>query len=123
MTESGDLLQIFKSFGFGSATASYQVEGAWNEDGKGENIWDWWSHMKPEETGTGRCKISNCETGDIACDSYHNIDRDVQSAKDLNLQQYRFSLSWARILPTGYGSCDKITHDFRIENESPRENP
>jgi len=46
LTESGHLLQIFKSFGFGSATASYQVEGAWNEDGKGENIWDWWSHMK-----------------------------------------------------------------------------
>ena len=69
------------------------------------------SRTKPEETGTGRCKISNCETGDIACDSYHNIERDVQSAKDLNLQQYRFSLSWARILPTGYGSSDKIKYD------------
>ena len=69
------------------------------------------SHSKPDETGTGRCKISNCETGDIACDSYHNIERDVQSAKDLNLQQYRFSLSWARILPTGNGSSEKIKYD------------
>ena len=91
-----------EAFGFGTATAAYQIEGAYNEDGKGLNIWDEWSNREPNDLG--RCGIARCETGNIACDSYHNVDRDVDYVKSLNLDQYRFSLSWARLLPSGYVS-------------------
>ncbi|XP_052747121.1 lactase/phlorizin hydrolase [Bicyclus anynana] len=84
---------------FGTATASYQVEGAWNEDGKSENIWDRLSHSEP-------CAIKNCDTGDIADDSYHQYERDVEMMRELGLDFYRFSLSWSRILPTSFP--DKI---------------
>ncbi|XP_049837068.1 myrosinase 1-like isoform X1 [Schistocerca gregaria] len=80
-------------FLFGAATAAYQIEGAWNEDGKGENIQDYLFHNHPEYT-TG-------DTGDVACDSYHKYKEDVQMLKALNANVYRFSISWARVLPTG----------------------
>ncbi|CAH2240555.1 jg21029 [Pararge aegeria aegeria] len=84
---------------FGTATASYQVEGAWNEDGKSESIWDRVTHTKP-------CPIQNCDTGDIANDSYHQYKRDVAMMRELGVDFYRFSLSWTRILSTGFP--DKI---------------
>ncbi|XP_047004144.1 myrosinase 1-like isoform X2 [Schistocerca americana] len=81
------------NFMFGAATAAYQIEGAWNEDGKGESIQDYFFHNYPEYT-TG-------DTGDVACDSYHRYQEDVQMLKALNADVYRFSISWPRVLPTG----------------------
>ena len=86
-------------FLWGTATASYQIEGAWNKDGKGESIWDMVSH-KPG-------KIRNGETGDIACDHYYRYKEDVHLMKEINLKAYRFSISWPRIFPSGRGETNE----------------
>ncbi len=93
-----------KDFLWGAATASYQVEGAWNEDGKGESIWDRFSHTP------GRVK--NGDTGDVACDHYHRWQEDLAIMKDLGLQTYRLSISWPRILPNGRGKVNQAGLDF-----------
>ncbi|XP_048000843.1 myrosinase 1-like [Leguminivora glycinivorella] len=84
-----------EGFKFGAATASYQVEGAWNVSDKGENIWDRFVHSRPEA-------ISDRSTGDVACDSYHRWQEDIQLLVDMNVDFYRFSISWSRLLPTGF---------------------
>ncbi|CAH1111465.1 unnamed protein product [Psylliodes chrysocephalus] len=84
-------------FRIGLATSAYQVEGGWNEDGKGENIWDRSVHSIPSP-------IFNKETGDIACDSYHKYKEDIRLLKNMGVDHYRFSISWSRILPTGYAN-------------------
>ena len=85
-----------QEFLWGAATASYQVEGAWNEDGKGESIWDRFTHTPG--------KVRGGVSGDVACDQYHLYPQDIALAKQLNLKSYRFSISWPRIQPTGVGA-------------------
>jgi beta-glucosidase len=82
-------------FLWGMATSCYQVEGAWNIDGKGESIWDRFSHTVG--------KIKGGATGDVACDQYHLYPQDIALLKQLNQKSYRFSISWPRIQPTGAG--------------------
>jgi beta-glucosidase len=71
-----------KDFLWGTATAAFQMEGAWNEDGKGESIWDRFSHTQG--------KIRGGATADVACDDYHRFKEDNGIVKQLNLQSYRF---------------------------------
>ena len=92
------------NFLWGAATASYQIEGAWNEDGKGESIWDRFSHT------TG--KISDKSNGDVACDHYHRYPEDIALMRRLGLKAYRFSVSWPRIFPSGFGQVNLAGLDF-----------
>jgi beta-glucosidase len=92
------LLTFPKEFLWGAATAAYQIEGAWNADGKGENVWDRFTHRK--------FTIRNADTGDTACDHYHRMPKDVALMKSLGLRSYRFSVSWSRVLPEGKGKVN-----------------
>ncbi len=92
-----------KNFIWGTATASYQIEGAVAEDGRGQSIWDTFSHA-PE-------KIKNNENGDIACDHYHRLDEDLNLFAKL-VPNYRFSIAWPRILPNGTGQINQKGVDF-----------
>jgi beta-glucosidase len=91
-------------FAWGTATAAYQIEGAATEDGKGESIWDRFSHTPG--------MIDDGANGDIACDSYHRWPGDVDLMAQLNLNAYRFSLAWTRILPDGYGRVNQAGLDY-----------
>ena len=91
-------------FRFGTSTASYQIEGAWNEDGKGPSIWDTFTHTDG--------KVIDRSTGDVACDHYHRVDEDVTLMKALGTSGYRFSISWPRIQPTGRGPANAAGLDF-----------
>jgi beta-glucosidase len=82
-------------FLWGSATASYQVEGAVAEDGRGKTIWDTFSHTAG--------KTHNGDTGDVATDSYHRYAEDIALMKELGLETCRFSVAWSRIFPDGAG--------------------
>lgn len=93
-----------KGFFWGAATASYQIEGAWNEDGKGESIWDRFTHTPG--------KVKDGSTGDTACDSYHRWREDIALARAMNLNSYRFSLSWPRIQPAGSGATNAKGIDY-----------
>jgi beta-glucosidase len=97
-------LRFPDGFHWGVATASYQIEGAWDVDGKGESIWDRFAHT------SGR--IRNGDTGDVACDSYHRWDEDVALLRDMNLTSYRFSIAWPRIQPTGSGPVNRRGLDY-----------
>jgi beta-glucosidase len=93
-----------EGFRWGAATASYQIEGAWNEDDKGESIWDRFAHT-PGKVRTG-------DTGDRACDSYHRVEEDVALLRAMNLGSYRFSISWPRIQPSGRGPANAKGLDY-----------
>jgi len=97
-------IQFPEGFLWGTATASYQIEGAWNEDGKGESVWDRFAHASGQ--------VKNGETGDVACDHYHRFREDVALMKSLKLGSYRFSIAWPRIQPTGKGTPNRKGIDF-----------
>lgn len=93
-----------EDFCWGAATSSYQIEGAWNEDGRGESIWDRFSRIPG--------KVTNGDNGDIACDHYHRFQEDVALMAELGLDAYRFSIAWPRILPEGKGKVNQKGLDF-----------
>ena len=82
-----------RDFKWGTATSSYQIEGAPTAGGKGPSVWDTFSHIEG--------KINNGDTGDTACDHYHLWRNDIELLKNLGVNAYRFSISWPRIFPTG----------------------
>ena len=96
--------QFPKEFIWGAATASYQIEGAWNEDGKGESIWDRFSHTPGN--------VRDGDTGDVACDHYHRWREDIALMKEMGLKAYRFSIAWPRIIPNGIGQVNQAGIDF-----------
>eukprot|EP00008_Paramoeba_atlantica_P013125 CAMPEP_0201476092 /NCGR_PEP_ID=MMETSP0151_2-20130828/1377_1 /ASSEMBLY_ACC=CAM_ASM_000257 /TAXON_ID=200890 /ORGANISM="Paramoeba atlantica, Strain 621/1 / CCAP 1560/9" /LENGTH=497 /DNA_ID=CAMNT_0047856373 /DNA_START=96 /DNA_END=1589 /DNA_ORIENTATION=+ len=82
-----------RNFVFGVATAAYQIEGAVDQDGRGPTTWDKFSHTEG--------KVSNGDNGDVADDHYHRVAEDIELMKSLGIKNYRFSLAWSRIMPTG----------------------
>ena len=87
-------------FVWGTATASYQIEGGVRDDGRGESIWDRFSHTPG--------KVHAGDTGDVACDHYHRWSEDVALMADLGVNAYRFSVAWPRILPAGTGQVNEL---------------
>ena len=96
---------------WGAATAAYQIEGAVREGGRGQSIWDVFSHT----AGT----IANGDTGDIACDHFHRYPEDIALMRELGLGGYRFSIAWPRIFPTGSGrpNADGLDYYRRLVDE------
>lgn len=92
-------MSFCKDFLWGAASAAAQVEGAWNEDGRGESIWDTLVHQGGH--------VKHGETADIACDHYHRWREDVAIMKEIGLKSYRFSISWSRVLPEGTGRVNE----------------
>ena len=93
-----------KDFWWGVATAAYQVEGAWNEDGKGESVWDRFTHTPS--------MIKAAATGDIACDAYHRYAGDLELMHQLGIRSYRFSVAWPRVKPAGSGATNQKGLDY-----------
>ncbi|XP_069329291.1 lactase/phlorizin hydrolase [Eulemur rufifrons] len=84
-------------FLWGVSSSAYQIEGAWDADGKGPSIWDNFTHSPGSN-------VKENATGDVACDSYNQLDADLNMLRALKVKAYRFSLSWSRIFPTGRNS-------------------
>lgn len=92
------------TFEFGVATSAFQIEGAWNEDGKSPSIWDTFSQTPGNTRGD--------MPGNIACDHYHRYPEDIALMKELGIDSYRFSLSWSRLIPDGVGGVNQKGVDF-----------
>jgi len=92
-------MSFSKDFIWGAATASFQIEGAWDEDGKSPSIWDEFCEIDG--------KIADKSSGKTACDHYHRMKDDVKLMKEVGLKAYRFSISWPRILPKGTGEVNQ----------------
>ncbi|MFN8450980.1 MAG: GH1 family beta-glucosidase [Anaerolineae bacterium] len=97
-------LKFPQDFTWGTATASYQIEGAANEDGRGASIWDTFSHTPG--------KVHNGDTGDVADDHYHRWKTDIELMKRLNISAYRLSIAWPRIFPQGRGIVNEAGIEF-----------
>ncbi|KAK1149691.1 hypothetical protein N8T08_005244 [Aspergillus melleus] len=95
-------LPLPPDFVWGGTTASYQVEGAVTQDGRGPSIWDTFTHLEPSRT--------NNENGDIACDHYNRVSEDVDLMTSFGVDVYRFSISWSRIIPHG-GRNDSVNDE------------
>ena len=93
-----------EGFEWGTASASYQIEGAWNEDGKSENIWDRFCRSPGN--------IEDNSSGDVACDFYHRFEEDIKIVKQLGIKVYRLSILWSRIIPEGTGNINEAGIDF-----------
>ena len=91
-------------FVWGAATASYQVEGGVADDGRGASCWDVFVRIPGA--------IHNGDTGDVACDSYHRLDEDLDLVARIGLGSYRFSVSWPRVLPSGSGTVNQKGLDY-----------
>ncbi|NNC93713.1 MAG: beta-glucosidase [Acidimicrobiia bacterium] len=98
------MLRFPNRFTWGVATASYQIEGAVDEGGRGPSIWDTFSHTPG--------KVHQGDTGDIACDHYHRWQEDIGLMVDLGVDAYRFSIAWPRVLPGGRGPLNAAGLDF-----------
>ena len=96
--ETFPLPRFPSDFRWGVATSSYQIEGAAAQDGRGPSIWDTFSKTPG--------KVVNGDTGDVACDHYNRWREDIQLMERLNLQAYRFSVSWSRVMPEGRGAIN-----------------
>ena len=93
---SSQLTKLFPAdFVWGAATASYQIEGASSEDGRGESVWDRFCATPG--------KVRNGDTGAVACDFYHRYSDDIALMRELGLDAFRFSVAWPRVLPGGQG--------------------
>jgi beta-glucosidase len=97
-------IQFPDGFAWGTATASYQIEGAVDEDGRSPSIWDTFSHTPG--------KIQDGDTGDVADDHYHRYEEDVELMADLGVGWYRFSIAWPRVQPDGRGAINEAGIDF-----------
>lgn len=98
------IVRFPENFVWGAATASYQIEGAYDEDGKGESIWDRFSRTP--------AKVQDGDRGGIACDFYHRYQDDIKLMKAISLNAYRFSIAWSRIFPQGKGQINQRGLDF-----------
>ena len=92
-------IKFGKDFVWGVATAAFQIEGAYNSDGKGLSVWDVFSHREG--------KIKDSTDADVACDSYNRVEEDVKLLADLGVNAYRFSVAWSRVLPDGVGKINE----------------
>lgn len=97
-------MAIPKDFLWGTATASYQIEGGGLTEGRGESIWDRFSHTPG--------KVKNGDTGDVACDHLHRYKEDVALMSDIGINAYRFSIAWPRVIPQGTGATNEAGLDF-----------
>lgn len=93
-----------KDFVWGCATAAYQIEGAFAEDGKGPSVWDMMCRWED--------KVKHGHTGNVACDHYHRLEEDIALMQSLGMQAYRFSVGWPRVLPDGIGRVNQAGLDF-----------
>ena len=104
MNPPSEYPQFPKNFFFGSATAAYQIEGGWNADGKGPSTWD----MFVRKPGV----IQNGHTGDVACNTYFDFQTDIDLMAAFEMNAYRFSIAWSRVLPKGKGAVNPKGLDY-----------
>jgi len=104
MTNTTETLRFPDGFAWGSATAAYQIEGGWNEDGKGESVWDRFS--------SNPAHIEDRRDGKVACDHYHRFASDFELMQSLGLRHYRFSIALPRVIPDGHGAVNAAGLDY-----------